>query len=140
MKRKVIDIVNRVQKRKALGIIYNIPKNDEGLIHNKLADEHHLILRGKDVYTNQMLNYRLGYKLKIKHFSFDMMPALIDSKVIVITGADIIKDSYARVIEDCNKYRIPLMLLMNKDQKMSDLRKLPVYNKILTIEQNYQTL
>ena len=140
MKRKVIDIVNRVQKRKALGIIYNIPKSDETLLHNKLLDEHHLILRGKDVYTNQMLNYRLGNKLKIKHFSFDMLPALIDSKVIIITGADIIKDSYTRVIEDCSKYRIPLMLLMNKDQKMSDLRKLPVYNKILTIEQNYQTL
>ncbi len=140
MKTKVIDIVNRVQKRKALGIIYNISKNEEADIKQRLEKFEHLIFRGLDVYTAPMLTFRLGNKLKIKKFSFDMLPAVIDGKVITITGADILSNSYAKVIEEFAKYKIPLVLLMNKDHKMTDLRRLPVYNKILTIEQNYQTL
>lgn len=140
MKRKVLDIIDRVQKRKALGIIFNVPKDHEAKINNKLLDNHHLVFKGNDVYTTAMLTFRLSKRLKIKNVSVDMLPSLIDGKVIVITGADIIKESYAKLFLESSKYKVPILLLMNREQKISDLRKLPVYNKILTIEQNYTTL
>lgn len=140
MKRKVLDIVERVQKRKALGIVFNIPKSDESIIQNRLLDDHHIVFKAIDVYTSAMLNFRLSKKLKIKNISIDMLPSLIDGKVIVITGADILKESYAKIFLESSKYRIPILLLMNHEQKMSDLRRLPVYHKVLTIEQNYLTL
>lgn len=140
MKRKVLDIVDRVNKRKALGIVFNIPKSDEALLQNKLLDEKHLVFKGTDVYTSAMLGFRLSKRLKMKNVSIDMLPSLIDGKVIVITGADILKESYGKIFLDSNKYKVPFLLLMNREQKMSDLRKLPMYNKILTIEQNYLTL
>ncbi len=140
MKRKILDIVDRVNKRKALGIIFNIPKDHEAKIQNRLLDDHHLVFRGNDVYTSAMFSYRLSNKLKMKDVSIDMLPSLIEGKVLVITGADILKESYEKIFKDSAKYKVPILLLMNRDQKIADLRKMKVYNKILTIEQNYQTL
>lgn len=140
MKKKVLDIVDRVSRRKALGIIFNVPKNDEAAIQNKLLDQHHLVFKAIDVYTSAMLGFRLSKRLKLKNISIDMLPSLIDGKIIVITGADILKESYGKIFLECSKYKVPFLLLMNREQKLSDLRKLPVYNKILTIEQNYLTL
>jgi len=140
MKRKVLDIVERVNKRKALGIIFNVPKDQEAQIQNKLLDEKHLVFRGNDVYTSAMLNFRLSKRLKMKGVSIDMLPSLIDGKVIVITSADILKESYTKVFQESSKYKVPFLLLMNRDQKLTDFRKLPFYHHILTIEQNYQTL
>ncbi len=140
MKRKVLDIVERVNKRKALGIIFNVPKDQEAQIQNKLLDDKHLVFRGNDVYTSAMLNFRLSKRLKMKDVSIDMLPSLIDDKVIVITNADILKESYTKVFQESSKYKVPFLLLMNRDQKLTDFRKLPFYQSILTIEQNYQTL
>jgi hypothetical protein len=140
MKRKVLDIVERVNKRKALGIIFNVPKDQEAQIQNKLLDDKHLVFRGNDVYTSAMLNFRLSQKLKMKGVSIDMLPSLIDGKVIVITSADILKESYTKVFQESSKYKVPFLLLMNRDHKLADFRKLPFYQHILTIEQNYQTL
>lgn len=140
MKRKVLDIVERVNKRKALGIIFNVPKDQEAQIQNKLLDDKHLVFRGNDVYTSAMLNFRLSQRLKMKGVSIDMLPSLIDGKVIVITSADILKESYTKVFQESSKYKVPFLLLMNRDQKLTDFRKLPFYQSILTIEQNYQTL
>lgn len=140
MKRKVLDIVERVNKRKALGIIFNVPKDQEAQIQNKLLDDKHLVFKGNDVYTSAMLNFRLSKRLKMKGVSIDMLPSLIDGKVIVITSADILKESYTKVFQESSKYKVPFLLLMNRDQKLTDFRKLPFYHHILTIEQNYQTL
>jgi len=140
MKRKVLGIIERVQKRKAVGIIFNIPKNEEAILQNKLLDKKNIVIKGRDAYTSAMLLYRLSNQLKIKNLSFDQLPGIIDGKIIVITGADIIKTSYVRVLDDSSKYKIPVLLLMRKDQKMNDIRKSPVYQRIFTIEQNYQSL
>jgi hypothetical protein len=140
MKRKVLDIVERVGKRKALGIIFNVPKDHESQIQNKLLDDKHLVFRGTDVYTTAMLNFRLSKRLKMKGVSIDMLPSIIDGKIIVITNADILKESYTKIFLECSKYKVPFLLLMNRDQKITDFRALPFYHKILTIEQNYLTL
>ena len=140
MKRKVLDIVERVNKRKALGIIFNVPKDQEAQILNKLLDEKHLVFKGNDVYTSAMLGFRLSKKLKMKDVSIDMLPSLIEDKIIVITNADILKESYTKVFQESSKYKVPFLLLMNRDHKLTDFRKLPFYQHILTIEQNYQTL
>lgn len=140
MKRKVNNIVERVGKRKAVGILFNMPASDQAELHNKLLDEKHIVFSAKDAYTAPMLLYRLGNRLKIKDLSFDQLPGLIDGKIIVITNADIIKSSFIKVLDDSSKYKIPMLFLMSNGSKMDDIRKLPVYNRIFTIEQDYSQL
>lgn len=140
MKRKVNNIIARIKRKKAVGILYNMPEADQAALHNKLLDGKHIVFNAQDAYTSVMLLYRLGSRLKMKGLSFDQLPGLIDGKIICITGADIIKTSFAKVFDDSHKYRIPLLLLMNNGSKMTDIRKLPVYRRIFTIEQDYKTL
>jgi len=133
--------VERVQKQKALGIIYNIPNVDAALLVNRLLDEKKLIVvNASDAYTSSMLKYRLGSKFKVKGFSFNMLPALTDGKIITINHADIIKESYARVFEDFRQYGIPLLLLMHSDSAMKDLRKWSSYSRVMTIEADFKML
>ena len=138
---RALKIVERVLKNKAVGIIYNIPKGDEAILKNKLLDERKaVILKGSDAYTAPMFLFRLSSTLKAKHLSFHMIPALIDGKLVAVTGADVIKTSYNRVLDDSFKYKVPILLLMNTDQSMREFRKLAAYRRVLTIEQNYQEL
>ncbi len=141
MKRKVANIISRVIKRKAVGIIYNIPSNDVALLQNKLLDDKKaIIIKGRDAYTAPMFLYRLSSSLKIKNLSFHMVPYLIEGKLITITDADLIKSSYTRVLDDCNKYKVPILFLMNQDAVMIEFRKMKAYQKVLTIEQDYLIL
>lgn len=140
MKKKVQNIIDRVMKKKAIGIIYNIPKNDLAMIQNSLLDDKHIVIRGHDAYTVGMLSNRLGRQLKAKHFSFNMLPALVIGKMVTITDADIIKDSFGRVMDDFYKYKTPLLLLMINDVSMDNLRNLKAYSRVLTIERDYKTL
>jgi hypothetical protein len=141
MTKKIFGIVDRVIKRKAVGIIYNVPKIDEALLQNRLLDEHKVLpIKGRDAYTHSMLLHRLSSKLKIKHIQFSMIPALIDDKIIMITGADMIKNSYNRILDESYKYKIPLLIIMNNETAMKDFRKFAAYQRVFTIEQNYKTL
>jgi hypothetical protein len=141
MKQNVLNIVNRIIKKKAVGIIYNVPKNDRALLQNKLLDEKkHLVVQGRDVYTSAMLKMRLGHQLKVKHLSYNMLPTLLDGKMITITDADMIKESYNKIFDDFFKYKIPLLLLVNKDAAMDDIRKLSAYTRVLTMEFDYSSI
>ncbi len=141
MTRKVNNIIDRVIKRKAVGIIYNIPKTDEAILQNKLLDQKKaVVIRGRDAYTAPMFMFRLSSKLKIKNITFNQVAAFIEGKLITVTGADVIKSSYNRIIDDAYKYKVPLLILMNSDTTMKDFRKLKAYTKILTIEQDYNYL
>ena len=138
--RKVLSIIDRVRKKKAVGIIYNIPKNDQAVLQNKLLDQKHIIINGSDAYTSVMLLYRLQKILKVKRLQLSMIPGLINGNIIVLTSADGIRSSYSKVLDDFNKYKIPLLILMNSDAPMKDFRKLGAYQRVLTIEQDYQSL
>lgn len=138
--KKILAIVDRIIKKKAIGIIYNIPLNDEAILQNKLLDDKHILIKGTDAYTSAMLVFRLGKKFNTKHLSLKMVPSFINGNIICVTGADGIKSSYSRVLDDFNKYKIPLLLLMHSDSPMKDFRKLGAYNRVLTIEQDYSTL
>ena len=145
--RKVLSIIDRVRKKKAVGIIYNIPKNDQAVLQNKLLDQKHIIINGSDAYTSVMLLYRLQKILKVKRLQLSMIPGLINlpdgkagGKIIVLTSADGIRSSYSKVLDDFNKYKIPLLILMNSDAPMKDFRKLGAYQRVLTIEQDYSTI
>lgn len=141
MRKKIQNIVERVRRTKATGIIYNIPKDDAALLQNKLLDNREVIaLRGRQAPNSAQFLYRLGYLLKIKHLKFCMLPALLDGKVILINEADVLKQSYSKVMEDLHKNKVPLLLLMHSDAPMKDFRKLPAYYKVLTIEQDYSHL
>jgi hypothetical protein len=63
--KKVLGIVDRVLKKKAIGIIYNIHKDDEAALQNYLLDEKHIVVKGSDAYTSAMLLFRLGKIPKI---------------------------------------------------------------------------
>jgi hypothetical protein len=141
MKQNVLNIINRIIKKKAVGIIYNVPKNDKAILNNKLLDEKkHLVIHGKDAYTSAMFRHRLGRELKIKNLSFNMLPTLLDGKMITVIDADMIKDSYSLIFDDFFKYKIPLLLLVNKDTAMDDIRKLSAYTRVLTMEFDYTSL
>lgn len=141
MTKKIFGIIDRVIKRKAVGIIYNVPKIDEALLQNRLLDEHKVLpVKGRDAYTHSMLLNRLSSKLKVKNCTISMVPALIDGKMIMITGADMIKNSYNRILDESYAYKIPLLIIMNGDTAMRDFRKFAAYQRVFTIEQNYKTL
>ena len=138
--KKMLSIIDRVRKKKAVGIIYNIPKNDQAVLQNKLLDQKHIIINGSDAYTSVMLLYRLQKILKVKRLQLSMIPGLINGNIIVLTSADGIRSSYSKVLDDFNKYKIPLLILMNSDAPMKDFRKLGAYQRVLTIEQDYSTI
>lgn len=131
--------IERIIKQKAIGIIYNIPDADASLLVNRLLDEgKHIVINAHDAYTSAMLRFRLGSKLKVRQFTFSMLPSLIDGNLIILKDADIIKPSYSRVFEDFHKYKIPLLLLMNSDAIMDDLRHYAAYNRVMTIEADFK--
>lgn len=138
--KKILSIVDRVMKRKAIGIIYNIPPDEEKKLEKKLIEENHIVIKGSYAYRGAMLQYRLGSELNAKHFRFCMLPGLLNNQIICIKNADTLKPSYARVLDEFHKYKIPLLLLMNSDTLMKDFRKLSSYYSVLTIEQDYETL
>ncbi len=141
MTKKIISIIDRVMKRKAVGIIYNMPKNVVAILQNRLLDEKKaIVIHGQDAFTSAMFIYRMQSILKIKHLSYNMIPTLIDSKMIMVTHADMIKSSFNKVISESFKYKIPILLLMNSDVAMPDFRKLKAYQRVFTIEQDFSKL
>ena len=140
MIKKILSIIDRVTKHKAIGIIYNLSPEYEAKLEKILLEEKHIIIKGSYASRGAMLRYRLGNELKVKHFQFCMIPGLIQDRIICIKGADILKPSYARVIDEFHKYKIPLLLLMNSDTLMKDFRNLSSYQGVLTIEQDFLTL
>jgi len=139
--KKLLNIIARVKKAKATGIIYNLPKQEAALLQNKLLDRREvLVIKGREAYTPPMLINRLKYQLKQKRLNISMLPTFIDDKIILINEADLLMPSYNKVFEEFKKYQIPLVLLFNNGHAIKDFRKLPVYNKILTIEQDYTNL
>lgn len=134
-------IVERVKKTKATGVIFNISKTDASMLQNKLLDSKNAIaIRGRSAPNSAQFIFRLSYLLKTKHLKFSMLPCLLDDKIIIITEADLLKSSYSKVIEALHENKIPLLLLMHSDAPMKAFRKLPAYNKVLTIEQDYSNL
>jgi hypothetical protein len=139
--KKLLNIIERVRKAKAIGIIYNLPTQQAALLQNKLLDNKSAIaIRGRDAYTPPMLLNRLSYHFKIKRMSLSMLTTFIEDKVLLISEADMLKPSYNKVLEDLRKYKIPIVLLFNNGHAIKEFRKLPVYHKILTIEQDYNYL
>lgn len=62
---KILSIIDRVKKHKAIGIIFNLPPDEEAKIEKILLDENHIIIKGTDAYRGEMLRYRLGKKFKV---------------------------------------------------------------------------
>jgi hypothetical protein len=141
MKKQVFKIIERVKKKSAVGIIYNISKNECAMLSNKMLDEKmHVVVKGTDAFKSQMLAHRLGKEFKIKHFSLSMLPGLIDGKLITINGADVVMPSYSRIMEDFSRMKIPLLLLIHNEVSMDKIRKMSAYNRVLTIEYDYNSL
>lgn len=139
--KKLLNIFERVKKAKATGLIYNLPKQEAAKLQNKLLDRREVIVvRGRDAYTPPMLMFRLGHQLKVKRLTINMLPDLLDGKTLMITEADMLKPTYNKTIEQCKDLKIPLLLLFNNGHGIKEFRKLPVYNKILTIEQDCNSI
>lgn len=139
--KKLLNIIERVKKAKATGLIYNLPKTQAALLQNKLLDKKAVVaIKGRDAYTPPMLMFRLGHQLKMKRLTVNMLPDLLDGKIILINEADMLKPSYNKVLEQFKEAKIPLLLLFNNGHGIKTFRKLPVYNTMLTIEQDYKYL
>jgi len=141
MTNKILNnIIQRVDKNKAIGIIYNCPKPQQEIYKNNLFPKQKaIIINGRDAYTAPMLQFRLGNLFKMKDLTFSQVPALLDGRMIVIINADIIKPSYSRVINDFFKYKVPMIIFMNTDTAMKDFRNLGSYQQVLTIEQDFNS-
>lgn len=141
MKKQIFKIIERVKKKNAVGIIYNIPKNDSALLNNRMLDDKLCIaVNAHDAYTAQMFNYRLGLYLKIKRFNLSMLPGLIDDKILLVNSADVIMPSFSKVLDELQRLKIPLLLLMHNEVSMDKVRKMNAYNRVLTIEYDYNSL
>jgi hypothetical protein len=139
--KKLLGIIERIKKANAIGIIYNLSKQQAALLQNRLLDSRQVVvIRGKEAYTPPMLMFRLKHQLKMKLLTIDKLTDLLDGKLILINEADMLKPSYNKVLEEFNRCRIPLILLFNNGHAVKNFRKLPVYNQILTIEQDYHYL
>jgi hypothetical protein len=66
-----------------------------------------------------------------------MLPAALEGKILTITNADFVAKSYSRVLEDCSKNNVPLLLLLGTQEPLDCIRKFHSYNRVLTIEQDY---
>lgn len=137
--RKQFDkIINRVQKKKACGIIYNVPQIFSSIITNRLLDEgKHIAIDAKSAYTYEMLFFRLSQYLKIPKVKAAMLPAALEGKILTIFNADFVMTSYSRVLDDCSKNNVPLLLILKTKEPLESIRKYYSYNRILTIEQDY---
>ncbi len=138
--KKINNIVERVIRKNALGVIYNCPKSDQSIIVNKLIEKYKCIaIKGTDAFTSRMLQCRLGARLKIKNFTWQMLP-MLEGKLVVINEADALKESYDKILIDFYKYKVPLLILMNGGTGMENLRGFQAYKRVFTIEQDYQKL
>jgi len=140
IKRKALEIINRVEKRKAIGFIYNLPFDSEKAIMEKMKKEQHLLLNGKNAYQWLFLKNRLQEIFENKNIDVDMLPNLLGSKMVVINNADMLTESYGKIFAEFSRNKIPMLLLLRAGNRMERIRKFENYNSILTIEQNYDDL
>ena len=137
--KKINHFLDRVQKKKACGIIYNVPAVFACAIINRLSAENkHIVVDAKNAFNYAMLNNRLSTTLEVPRIRSEMLPAALNGKFITINHADFLGMSYDRFLDDCSKNNIPVLLLFNTKEALNLIRKLNSYNRILTIEQDYE--
>lgn len=133
------NIISRIQKKKACGIVYNIPNVFSQIIVDRLLDEkRHFVFDARHAQDYHMLFHRLSTKFKIKRMTPEMLNAALEGRILTISHADFISDSYAKVLEDCSVNNVPLLLLFSAKEAVENVRKFYSYSKILTIEQDYK--
>lgn len=137
-KNEIKKFIERVRKQKACGIIYNFPKSENAVFINNFLDDKNIAFDAIQVYTSDMLRNRLASWLKIRGLQFNMLPSLIENKIICVYRADMIKSSYSRVLDDFHKNKVPLLLIMNDDKAITNFRKFAAYKRVLTIEADYK--
>jgi hypothetical protein len=141
MRKELLDIIERVRKNKATGIIFNIPREDAETLESYLIEnDSAVVIRGRVAPTSKQFFWRLGNLLKVKHLTCCMIPAALNGRIILISEADILRPSFNKAIEDCFNNKVPLLLLMNNNESMKEFRRLPAYDKVLTIEQSFTSL
>jgi hypothetical protein len=131
-------VVKRVNRAKAIGIVYNIPQEDLADFDKKFKNL--ISFDGKEVYHPTQLVIKLRQLFGLKRFSFNLLPALIEDKLIVIQHADFIGCSYNRVFSEFHQFKIPLLLLLNDERNMESIRNYKAYKSSLIIESDYKVL
>lgn len=138
MKKDLLKIIERIQRKKAVGIFYNVDKENTALIVNKLLDENLAVhVRGKFASDKMTLKFRLGNLFKIKKFDYSMLPAAIENKMLLISEADFIKPTYSDVLDNLSKNKVPTLLIVNTNAGIEKVRKLKCFMSILTIEYDF---
>jgi len=133
-------ILDRIIRNNAVGIIYNFNSEEQVEFLHRIQKENHIIIDGKGAFIPDMLKNRISYNLKIKNMSWNMLPTLIPGKMVVVTNADMIKNGFARVFEEFRKYKVPLLLLLNYDTNMVNIRNFHSYQTSMIIEYDYSKM
>jgi hypothetical protein len=136
---KLNSILNRVIRTNSCAIIFNIPSANQSMLVNRLNDEKkHIAVNGRNASSSMMLLNRLSSLMKHPKLKYDMMPAVLNGKILTIFNADFIDSTFSRVFEACSQNKVPLLLLFNTDMPIERVRTMPGYQRVLTIEQDYK--
>ncbi|MBI1936684.1 MAG: hypothetical protein HYS25_01025 [Ignavibacteriales bacterium] len=137
-KQKFDRIIGRVRNKKACGIIYSVPPPLTLSEVNKMLEEHEILaLDGEDACTYRRLYFWLSTKCGVPSMKAEMLPAALNGRMLTIYNADFISSDYTRVLHDCAKNNVPLLLILRTKEPLEKIRHFDCYNKILTIEQDY---
>lgn len=141
MKKSLLRNIERIERKKAIGIFYNMPKDEAAILVNNLLDRKKAVhIRGKFADDKQSLKNRLGNYFQIKRFDYDMLPAAMEGRMLILSDADYIRPSYNYVIEKLSDYKIPMLLLMNHESALEKIRKFGMFNQVMTIEIDFNQL
>jgi hypothetical protein len=140
LKATISGIIGRVQRKKAVGIIYNMGKEEQESILGELKG--HIAIDGRRASSSKQIKYRLRRALNVKQpfFDFNWLPELMKKDRMIIVHHTITKPSLSKVFIEIHKNKTPLLILMNGNANIKEVRKLPGYLHTLTIEQDYSLL
>ena len=131
-------ILGRIQKRNACGIIYNM--SEASMISFRLQYEHKkriIPIDGQHFYSYSLLRLALGKIFNVKNMQLENVPPRIGDAIIYIHHADHLQSSIVRFLDECNKLKIPVMLLFKSIDSVKVLRNYSDYYRFLTIEQDF---
>lgn len=136
--KKIDSIAARIGKRKACGIIYNLPHIIALGTINRLEQKGLIeTVNVKENYNSPMILRELARRHKAGKIATANLPAVLDGKTLTLFNADFMQNDFSRFMEQCSRIGVPLLILLKTDAILNTIRGFHSYSRILTIEQDY---
>ena len=138
---QINSIVKRVFRSKSVGVLYNIPLNEQFELEREFKNKNQFyVINGTGPFTANLFLKRIGLAEKITNPPFNMLPALVQSRMVVLIGCHSYTPSFSRILEELKSYGIPFFIMMSNEVSLKDFRELSAYNNVVTIEQDFKSL